>query len=854
MENSKAYAESIWGNVLKTKELVDNKPQSTLVTSQGDVNADILSRRNKIDGGTAMMLANQDIYDAASRNSKKDALIEYKANPFSVVALKHQNRLKEISAKESADKRVNIEDYKLRNKVLTINADGSLQPNVRFTQADKLKDQSFTADEKTNILAGNLDYKDKAFEMFAKPGIEMVKEFLAKQADAGNVTKGMLQSLFVNDADIKRAMKLAIEDDRTKEIVSVEQGEQGYGVYRNDVGPTNTFSDDTPITGEVVRNFLNNQSYSSMEHKELATFFNRTQKLARDHVGDMGSADNYIKKMKEENQGGLMGYIELLESSAYQKWFNKNEITKFLKGSTEADKFVEMMGGGDEMLNTLSESFLNVNDNSKLSEKSFGKLVKSLVMGEEGMKNDKSTIQLPLYHDHELTVHGITGGENYLRRGPGVGKTSSTRRLRFENFNDHDWNNVDAVLEKTMGHFIDDYLTNGFLNTSDGKGKKTNPLGKGKIPDIAIVNYRNYIAKEYAQTVNKVVDLNANSVKVTSELYKDYSKMYAQAVQSKTLKSYVPLTMDKLNAYGINDVIGYNVNLAAAMGEGVDLFIDAKQRLDREDFTVNWDDPSNNAFGLVMLGMPINKTAIKESKVIDKAGWFTGDEIDVQSFKNDANKAGVIMDDLESEIGAGWKGAEGENIGSISIGAVTQNVLEDPNKGAVVITNIPYDWLYKKYVKTVEGENVGMLTASEARGIATEGISFIKTWDNLKNYSIMQDAQLGPLEMALNSKGKVSYVDNATNAGAFKFTTNPNPSSGIPHIVTGFVQTLDEKGKWSKVDISNMLPDQKYNLAPLWQNFIEFITTQNIENEKMFQYLKNKGITVSQPPDIPWDY
>ena len=78
--------------------------------------------------------------------------------------------------------------------------------------------------------------------------------------------------------------------------------------------------------------------------------------------------------------------------------------------------------------------------------------------------------------------------------------------------------------------------------------------------------------------------------------------------------------------------------------------------------------------------------------------------------------------------------------------------------------------------------------------------------------------------------------------------------SGIPHIVTGFVQTLDEKGKWSKVDISNMLPDQKYNLAPLWQNFIEFITTQNIENEKMFQYLKNKGITVSQPPDIPWDY
>ena len=870
LEQSKAYAQSVWTSVFNAKKETSSKPESTVVTTQGDISGDVMTRRRKIDAGTAMMLANQDIYEAAARNAGRDELIEYEANPFKLLELKNQYKLAQISAKEAADKRVNREDYMLRNKMWILGDDMQPKPNPKFTYADKIVDQSFTSKEQATIVEINRRQVDRAFKTYAEPGINAGIEFLAKQADAGNLTKGELLAITMSDTDIQKKLKAG--GFTVKDIQQFQQGE-GTGVLSDQAQAVLQSFSPEKVTGDEVRKILGGYDWKALGQtrhgKRLLNFYQKTMSLANSHRGDMGSADNYIKYMKEANEGGLIGYIELMSRNWVINQYNYDLIQEDLKGSLELDKLVKSVGGGDDLKRIIAGSFINIDDMEPLSQEGFYDLVREAVLGEEGVKNDKGKLELEIYHNFDLDVYGIGAdpNTNYYRRGPGVDgapRREQSRSLRFGNFNDHDWHNVDKIVNGTINHFIDDYLNNGFLQYQDpSEGKRTLELGQGKVPDVAIASYRQYVARQYATAVNKLVRLSDPNTLDGDRLYKNFSKIYKKKAQSKDLKSYIPLTMDKLNALGVNDVIGHNVNLAAAMGEGVELFMDAKQNIDRDDFTNNfvWNsdtkvsDATSSNFGMVALGIPLTKSGIMQNKMEDAPGVLTGDMVSTNQLKIDAARAKRILDDIESEIGSGYKGAEGDGLEEIKIGAITRNVLEDESLGAVVISGIPFKWLYDNYVKVAgEKDDLGVLTPSEAIGIATHGISFVRPWQHLKNYQIVKDAEVDPLEMAMSAMGYVDYVDYQTNAGAFKFSESANPKAGSPHTITGFVQALDENGNWYKADISNMMPDQKYNLTPIFQSFVQFITEQNRINEEQAKAFKKKGIDVGAPPDIPFDY
>jgi hypothetical protein len=825
-KDSEAIAKSVWAQVLKVKDSINTKPSKSAVTTQGDLNLNNDQLANKIDSGTAMMYAMQDIYSAAYGYSKVDELVDYEANPFAVVNARKQAKLEEIAAKESADKRVAMTDFGLKTGYLVVDdwQKGTTKIAERYRKGTKVDDTDFTTDVKDasgalyNSIRNNREEEQRAFDMTGKPGIEALKEFLGKQADAG-ISKGVIDAMFLNP---EFDMQSTVSTIDQKAVDQYKQSKAAGGIG-GPLSPEVSAAMDVITEERADRNYVNQlfENNKNYTFKDLNNLYTNAMKLASQQKGDGGSADAFLQKMSD---GKLATYVKLVEGKEKIKSENKKVLIKNLASSNFLDQLATSMGMNTrEEKELIASSFL---DEDNGISKYFDEKVKEIFIGD---KENELQINGGVYKTHKLKAYDT----RYIRKGPEVGAAgSSTRALDYRNFTKHDNHNIDQMFNSEKDAFAADFQ------------QKT-----GRQPDKAdYSNFKNRLKANYANNLNKMVLVNKGSSPAIQSLKKDFAKVYQEAAQSKQLKTYIPAVMEKANAIGVNDIIGHYANLAFGDGKGVDLLVDATQSIERMSFNpldMNQNRPGSE-YGLVILGESPTRTGLLEST--DGKSFF-GDELNMDSHKNNVDKAKTIMSDLNGLIGMGWKGnKEGPEGLDVSIGAITRNVFGNPNLAAVQVGDIPYEWLEDKYVKGTDG-NAGFLTRDEVRKISLNGITFVKPINQFSGLEIIQEASLDPIEMIMSAEGFVSYVD-PYNAGTFTLTQSPNPKS-TPHQISGYVQYIDDNGEWQTSDLGNMMPDQKYNMVNIYQQLINTLNAINQKNNIQLKNLEKKGIEVSTPPTIP---
>lgn len=826
-KDSEAIAKSVWAQVFKVKETINTKPSKSAVTTQGNLNLSNDQLANKIDSGTAMMYAMQDIYSAAYGYSKVDELLEYEANPFAVVNARKQAKLEEIAAKEAADKRVAMTDFGLKTGYIVVDdwQKGTTKVAERYKKGTTVDDTDFTTPVKDpdgglrNAIRSNREEEQRSFDMTGKPGLAALQEFLGKQADAG-ISKGVIDAMFLDSEDMKSAVSTIDQKDIDQYSKAKDAGSILGGAP---LSPEVSAAMEVITEESVDRSYVNKlfERSKNYSYKELNNLYTNAMKLASQQKGDGGSADAFLQKMSE---GKLATYIKLVEGKGKIKSENNKILIKDLAGSDVLDGFANAMGmNTQEDKELIAAAFLD--DDNGIS-KYFDEKVKEIVIGD---KDDVLQVNGGIYKNHKLKAYDT----KRIRRGPAVGEPmSGTRALDYRNFTKHDNHNIEHIFNSEKNAFAADF-------------KQKN----GKQPNGAdYLNFKNRLKAVYANNLNKLVLINKNSSPGIANLKKDFARVYQEAAQSRELKKYIPAVMEKANAIGVNDIIGHYANLAFGDGKGVDLLVDASQSIERMSFNpldINQKRPGSE-YGLVILGESPTETGLLEST--DSKGFF-GDNLNMDNHKKNVDKAKRIMSDLNGLIGMGWKGnKEGPEGLDVSIGAITRNVFGNPNLAAVKIGDISYDWLEDTYVKGTDGD-AGFLTRDEARNISLNGMTFVKPINQFTGLEIIKDASLDAIEMLMSAEGSVSYV-NPYNSGTFTLTQSENLKS-TPHQISGYVQYIDDDGAWQTSDLGNMMPDSKYNMANIYQELVNTLNAVNEKNNIQLRNLEKKGIEVSTPPTIP---
>jgi len=816
LEQSEAYAKSVWAHVLKVKKQADDKPSSTVVTSQGvDPDPNLQTLAAKVDAGTAMMLANQDIADAAYGYSRTDMLVDYEANPFAVVNSKNAAKKEQIRLKNNLDREAARIERAIANGIVVENwMTGELTLNDTYTKTELLDGASYTSEEITNIEAANAKARFTSFNEDAKPGLIAMGEYLAKLAADGQLNVSQFAGLFedVSDVTDKQAQEAAMDIDPTfqkrldKGDINSPLSGQAKAMYYM-ANPNST-----KVSEDAVRQAFSKSGLASLyygDEKRMSNLYNNTMSIASalkgknitqqlfNNLANTKINDYMIlnDRMAEVNDSNREVFIKNLKSSNALDGLDlfQNENLK----NAIADNFLTQRSGsygteGNEKVSREDFKLLNTSMLKEASEKGFGPQTRLTIAGQQLKVDDPSYKRIP---------GGMRGGKSY----PG-------------NFSEQDNININKLVQKRLS--IDSSPTTGASGVAVGTRK---------------ANIKLDVEREYANRVNKLIDVKNNPEPALDKLYDDLSRVYSETAQnSRELISFDPQVYNKGNKFGITGIMGMNVPLYHAGSEGTKQFNNAMETLAKINFT---DKASIMQGNRVVLGAPLTKTGFENTTGLD-------------SEKAAANaKLGItIAKDLRKLIGSGAKGNSEKPKGmDITIGALANNALGTPGAGAVLVGGIDYQWLYDTYVKTREGGDIGMLTADQAKGIATNGIYFSAPYSTLSGLDVMQTATLDPLERVIISGGKVEYYD-PNNSGFY--TIKENIAEGSPHVVNGKMQYLDDDGKYKTLDISSMLPTDQYNLSNLSATLRAQFYSQTQDNLKTMKELQDKGMTITSPPEL----
>ena len=816
LEQSEAYAKSVWAHVLKVKKQADDKPSSTVVTSQGvDPDPNLQTLAAKVDAGTAMMLANQDIADAAYGYSRTDMLVDYEANPFAVVNARNAAKKEQIRLKNNLDREAARIERAIANGIVVENwMTGELSLNDTYTKTELLDGASYTSEEITNIEAANARARFTSFNEDAKPGLIAMGEYLAKLAADGQLNVSQFAGLFQDLSDVtdEQANKIASEIDPEVQ----KRLDEGNTANPIDAKSTAIYymanPNSTKISEDAVRQVFSKNGLAALyfgDEKRMSNLYNNTmsiasalkgKKLTQQLFNNLANTkiNDYMilnDRMAEVNDSNREVFIKNLKSSTALDGvdlFNNEELKTAI-----ADNFLAQRSGtygteGNEKVSREDFKLLNTSMLKEASEKGFGPQTRLTMAGQKLKVDDPSYKRIP---------SGLRGGKEY----PG-------------NFSEQDQVNINKLIEQRLK----------IKTPIDDKRAGYGPGGK----ETAV---RRAVEREYANKINNLIDIKNNPGPALDKLYDDLSRVYAETAQnSRELISFDPQVYDKGNKFGITGIMGMNVPLYHAGSEGTKQFSNAMETLTKINFT---DRASMIQGNRVVLGAPLTKTGLEDNT-----------QMDPENMARDAKLAMTIAKDLRKLIGSGAKGNSEKPKGmDITIGALANNALGTPGVGAVLIGGIDYQWLYDTYVKARAGSDIGMLTADQARGIATNGIYFSAPYSTLSGLDVMQTATLDPLERVIISGGTIEYYD-PNNSGFY--TIKENPAEGSPHVINGKMQYLDDDGKYKTLDISSMLPTDQYNLSNLSATLRAQFYSQTQDNLKTMKELQDKGMTITSPPEL----
>jgi hypothetical protein len=223
------------------QEGISNKQNSTVVTKGAPPSDDMEILRFKVDLGTAGMLANQDIADAAYRYSKVGEKVDYSLNPLYVAQVKSGYKKQEIAMankakyKLAADKKAVDDGRKIWKEVPDPDIPGQNMiiaiDNPALSELNKLSTQSFTTDKITNVIAGNEKYRSDQERRSGKPGLVNDINFIIESIEQGRIGKAEGYAAIFGQGmnpQVKQALVAQIGEQAFEDLARKYSPSQGY--------------------------------------------------------------------------------------------------------------------------------------------------------------------------------------------------------------------------------------------------------------------------------------------------------------------------------------------------------------------------------------------------------------------------------------------------------------------------------------------------------------------------------------------------------------------------------------------------------------------------------------------------
>lgn len=853
MSNSLEYAKSVWSNILQTRENTETKPSSSGMTDQGNISSDISTdlKAFKIDQGTAMMLANQDIYRAADSYSKRKMLVDYAANPYYVLKMKNQYKLQQIAEKDRLERLKDLDKARLDSGLFKQNLiTGEIEIDPATLETKQIDPTVYTTDPVTNIIAENYDINVTKYKEDAKPGLGIMADFLRNAAEQGVLSKSDFYNMLLTKDpmsdeealdivyDIPADFQKLLDEGVVSAPVTPRQAQAYYQVNPHVLNVTFEAGDTKWIDNQFSEKSMLNTAILHPEN--IGKLYDNVYKYAMDNRGN-ALVDNFLRNISATD---LHAYAAFSKRYAEVREINGKALAKTLAGSGAFTGFE--LFKNSELREIIADGFYDKETLEKIDKGNFRVYAKRII--DDAIKEgliDQTKITV---FNQPLKVKGDRKRVYTYVDGKGGGN----------NLSKEDFDNIEKVYKKEADTRLKakgiTFNPTNQLITIKRVGKKGSKsmmgthaafLNSGKSEDAAIIleyertvkEIKDDIAKEYVREVNKIVEYTKNPGPVIDQLYDRMEKEYASGAQNtRELVSFNPQMYNKGNAYGQNRIIGDVVPLAAYGADGTNLFVNAVNIIDDIDF----ETASEIANGsVVMLGQKPLEGELNAT-FNEGASFWDGKDVKYDKLALKGKKGLQILNDLYKIVGT--KDAQGMmiSIGGLSKGAFSRNSL-----AAIQIGNIDYKWLYDNYVKTSDGKDIGFLTADEARQISQNGISFVSDYDNLSSTDVIKTATMDEFEQILVSGGEVKYVD-PFNSGYYE--VKENQAIGQPHVVSGRFQYIDDDGVWRSAPISQ--PSDKYNLKELDKTMRALLSDRAARNEIKRKQLERKGIMVSEPPEL----
>jgi len=690
---------------------------STLTTrgySSPDENIDLL--RLKVDAGTAAMLMNQDITEAAYNYSFVDYKVTTEADPFSLEDYRQKNRQSLLNAKLKADEKNLAVEYGLKNGTYIVdNVTGDIIKNPKYDQTLLTQDispsggtvEAFSAQELNEQLLA------EAGEDYGSSWVKNMGGLLGNYLNTQNVTKGNLAAIL------------------------------GYG----------TLNYGNLSTDDALSASISAPSKYSLQRQQLG-FFDKASQL-------MFDPNTELKEMVS-NPG------KLLETKSY---------TDLAKMKTGIDRFmIERANAGDEIglrYNGLAgidapEAQMNVNFERYLLNKKAYEVVTD--KNKETFKQAFSGSDAGKYADIFYNNGAVLDEETFIKR---VQEQMQTRGAQDINSNLSKLGSIKPI--GSAPGFVDDMLQSIFSNevdvqqkyklSSEQQSRLNKLLESARKTDPSIFNSKsrrdNLVKRFYVEEFNldpstgERMSLKQESANL-SALYNQYkNKLFTLTASNKLLSLSNTLNDVKMEggkfAIASTQNSGKYINLNAAGTPGYNAFVQFAmsdmKKMPSSSYAFSFD--GNNTTGFdddefedAETRRRIGTQVISIYNGLLNSGKTVEDPLLYQSqiAKEDKNTGAMIfypkMDVLSEYIGTDKKP-----------GLLTQEQANRMVQNGIVIAAPRSTWRNDLFMDNKMGGLEGLLNTTENGKVAIEysnpyggGFQIIKDKSRSTGYTVIKTA------------------------------------------------------------------------------------------------------------------
>jgi hypothetical protein len=345
---------------------------STLTTkSYTNLDEDLNLLRLKVDAGTAAMLMNQDITEAAYNYSFVDYKVTTEADPYALENYRQKNREALLKSKQKADEKNLAVEYGLKNGTYIVdNVTGDIVKNPKYDKTLLTQDisasggtvEAFNAQEYNEMLLA------EAGEDYGVNWIKGMAGILGNGLSNQNVTKSNLAAILAYgtlnygnlSTDIGLSASISGYDPATgkDQLTPIQRLTQKLGSNFFDRASRVMFNPDTELK-EMVNNpgkILQSRSYSDLEKMKVGV--NRYM-VNRANLGDETAIRYFGLKGLDtpEVQMNINFERYLLNKRAYEEVTDKNkEVFKQTFSGSDAGKYADIFWNNGEVLD--EETFI----------------------------------------------------------------------------------------------------------------------------------------------------------------------------------------------------------------------------------------------------------------------------------------------------------------------------------------------------------------------------------------------------------------------------------------------------------------------------------------------------------------